>query len=192
MYLILDRDWVGVWHFLAALALCAAAAALLFLAIGGGGPGSADTSTEVAAPRIPPPHVAVRQVAAGEELTVAGAGFTVVDQPTTGWARRALAGQAPAGSRLLVAAVEVVGQGRRHLNPNLLSYLLRGPDGALYAPLRSGVIGPNSISETRGLGAGERAEERLLFAVPKSVRDPVLAIQPAPTGALEVRVPLDR
>jgi hypothetical protein len=187
---LLDRDWVGVWHFLAAAAVLAAAAGLLFVTIGGGGPGGEPTVIDGATPRIPAPQVQVRRVAAGEPFTVAGAEFTVVDGPTAGWARRALAGQAAAGHRLVVAAVDVVGRGRRHLDPTLLSYLVRGPHGSLYAPLRSGVIGPNTISETRGLQAGEAAEERLLFSLPKSLRRPVLTIQPAATQALEVRVPL--
>ncbi|MBS1886683.1 MAG: hypothetical protein JSU06_05785 [Actinobacteria bacterium] len=195
MYLILDRfldrDWVGVWHFLGALALFAAAAALLFVTIGGASEGGR-TAAQVAPPRVSPPRVRVRTVAAGESFTVAGAAFTVLDGPRAGWARHALAFPHAPGARLVVAAVDVVGRGRAHLNPALLSYLVRGPGGALYAPLRSGVVGPNSISQTRGLGSGEKAQERLLFSLPKSVRDPVLAIQPAATKALEVRVPLAR
>lgn len=186
----LDRDWVGVGHFLIAAVFVAAAAGLMVITFGGGSSRARRDGGGVAAPAVAAPSVKVRTVAAGEAFTVAGASFTVIDRPRAGWARRAVAAAPAPGRRLVVSAVEVVGRGRPHFDPALLSYLVRGPGGSLYAPVKSGIVGPNSISETRGLGRGESAEERLLFSLPNSVRRPILAIQPAATRALEVRVPL--
>jgi hypothetical protein len=181
---------VGVPHAVLATLMAAGAAALLFVSIGGN-----DSGDRPAAPVSRPsagetPAIAIRRVDAGEGFTVAGAAFRVVASPGAGWARTAVASAPGTDRRWIVAAVEVRNLDRRGFDPGLLSYLLRGRGGMLYAPERAGVVGPNSLGTATGLRAGEVAEERLLFRVPASLRRPVLAIQPSAERALEVRVPL--
>lgn len=191
MYFLLDRDWEGATHFLLALLLASAAATLLFASFGGGSSG--DSALAPAASPVADFSAAptpVRRAAPARPFTVAGASFKVLPDPGDGWARAAVARPAAPGQRLVVAAVEVVNHSRRQFNPGLLSYLLRGPKGALYSPRRAGVVGPAGLGLASGLPRGTTAEERLVFAVPRGFRHPVLALQPAATRALEVRVPL--
>ena len=190
MYVFVDRDWAGVSHLVAALLLCAAAAGLLFVSLGGDSSGSALLPGAGAAPTAPAPRLAVRHEPAGSAFEVAGASFTVDVNPTAGWAGSIRARQPRRGQRWFVAAVAVVNGSRHGFNPGLLSYLARGPHGALYAPLKAGAVGPQGLGLASGLPAGSRAEERLVFSLPAALRHPVLAIQPAPARALEVRVPL--
>jgi hypothetical protein len=189
VYVLLDRDWEGASHFLAALGLCAAAVALLFVSLGGGSPEGATTAPGgAAAPATA--RIEIRRESSDESFAVAGASFLVRGHPQAAWASSFRARAAKPGQRWVVAAVEVTNDSRPGFNPGLLSYLARGPHGALYAPLRAGAVGPQGLGLASGLPAGARAEERLVFSLPDSLRPPVLAIQPAPTRALEVRVPL--
>jgi hypothetical protein len=190
MYVFADRDWEGVSHLVAALILCAAAAALLFVSLGGDSSGSSALPGSGAAPAAPVPRLSVRHESAGSVFEVAGASFTVAVDPPAGWASSIRARRPKPGQRWFVAAVEVVNGGRHGFNPGLLSYLARGPHGALYAPLKAGAVGPQGLGLASGLPAGARAEERLVFSLPAALRHPVLAIQPSPARALEVRVPL--
>jgi hypothetical protein len=191
VYVLVDRDWTGVGHLTAGLLLCAAAAVLLLASFGGGSP-------SVEAPPSSPPArlaslgVAVRHEAVGRRFEVAGASFRVLRSPAAGWASAARARPLPAGVRREVLAVEVTNHTRSRFNPGLLSYLLRGAGGALYAPDRGGVVGPAGLGLASGLPRGAGAEERLVFLVPARLRHPVLAIQPSPARPLEVRVRLGR
>jgi hypothetical protein len=192
MYVFVDRDWTGVGHLIAGLLLCGAAFALLFLSFGGDSP-----SVETGAGAPPPtpaagPEFEVRHEATARRFEVASASFLVLDRPPASWASAARARPLPPGIRREVLAVEVTNRGRSRFNPGLLSYLLKGPDGALYAPERGGVVGPAGLGLASGLPRGASAEERLVFAVPARLRHPVLAIQPSPARPLEVRVRLGR
>ncbi|HUC00343.1 MAG TPA: hypothetical protein VMS11_10995 [Solirubrobacterales bacterium] len=191
MYVLADRDWVGVPQILTALLLGGAAAVLLFASFGGGTgrPGSDLVAARTGAPA--PAPIAVRHERAGERFEVAGASFLVARRPLGAWGGAARRLVAPRGERLLVIAVTVVNRGRHAFNPGLLSYLVRGPEGTILAPLRAGAVGPNGLGRTGGLPLGAAAEERLVFALPDRLRDPVLAIQPSPVRALEVRISLD-
>jgi hypothetical protein len=190
MYVLVDRDWTGVGQLIAGLLLCGAAAALLFVSFGGDA-GSVETEPgPPSAASVAEPQLAVRHEQAGHRFTVAGASFLVLDTPAAAWASAARAHPLPAGIRREVLAVEVTNRSRSRFNPGLLSYLLRGSSGALYAPERGGVVGPNGLGLASGLPRGASAEERLVFAVPARLRHPVLAIQPSPARPLEVRVPL--
>jgi hypothetical protein len=91
---------------------------------------------------------------------------------------------------LIVAAVEVRNLGRKRFNPGLLTYLLRGAHDTLYAPTRAGVVGSAGLGQASGLPIGAHAEERLVFRPQAALRRPVLAFQPLPSAAVEVRVPL--
>jgi hypothetical protein len=191
VYAIVDRDWTGIGHLVAGLLLCAAAVALLLFSFGGDSP--AVEAAPVVAPAPPAvPGIEIRKQAAGEPFRVAGASFEVLRSPQAGWANAARARPMPAGVRSVVLAVEVVNRGRTRFNPGLLSYLLKGPDGAVYAPARGGVVGPAGLGLASGLPRGAAAVERLVFAIPTRLRRPVLAIQPAPARPLEVRVRLGR
>ncbi len=189
MYALLDRDWEGAPHFLAALGLCAAAAALLFVSLGDGSSDGVTAPVGGAAPAAAAP-IAIRREEPGRSFEVAGASFLVRGHPQAAWASSFRDRAAKPGQHWVLAAVEVTNASRRGFNPGLLSYLARGPRGALYAPLRAGAVGPQGLGLASGLPVGARAEERLVFPLPDSLRHPVLAIQPAPTRALEVRVPL--
>jgi hypothetical protein len=184
------RDWTGASYFLGALLLLAAAVALLFVSLGGGAATRAGAPVASGTGAGAAPEIVVRRKAVGRPFEVAGASFSVDANPAAGWASTAQSREAKPGQRWVVAAVEIVNHERRAFNPGLLSYLARGPRGALYAPVRAGVVGPSGLGEASGLPAGAGAEERLLFSLPKSLRHPVLAIQPSPTQPLEVRVPL--
>jgi hypothetical protein len=190
MYVLVDRDWAGVSHFVAALLLCAAAAGLLFVSLDGDSSGSSVLPGSDPAPAAPPPRLEVRHQAAGSAFEVAGASFTVDVAPAAGWARAIRAQRPRAGQRWFLASVAVVNGSRHGFNPGLLSYLARGPHGALYAPLKAGAVGPQGLGLAGGLPAGAGAEERLVFSLPATLLHPVLAIQPAPSRALELRVPL--
>ncbi len=190
MYVLVDRDWTGVWHLVAGLLLCAAAAALLFASFGQGSP-----PVEMEPVAAPPPlqaggGVEVRHEVAGRRFEVAGASFLVLGSPGARWANAVSARPTPPGVRRQVLAVEVTNRTRDRFNPGLLSYLLKGPGGALYAPDRGGVVGPTGLGLASGLPPGARAQERLVFTVPARLRRPVLAIQPSPARPLEVRVRL--
>jgi hypothetical protein len=192
MYVLADRDWTGAWHLIAGLLLCAAAAALLFASFGGGAP-----RAEVEPAAAPPPPsagggVEVRHEHAGHRFEVVGASFLVLESLGAPWASAARTRPMPSGVRRVVLAVEVTNRTRDRFNPGLLSYLLKGPDGALYAPDRGGVVGPTGLGLASGLPRGSGAEERLVFTVPARLRRPVLAIQPSPARPLEVRVRLGR
>lgn len=195
MYAIADlfayRDWTGAGHLVAGLLFCAGAFLLLFVSFGGG---SRPLETGPSAPPalVAAPALAVRHEAAGRSFEVAGASFRVLGRPDAGWARAARARPLPPGLRREVLAVEVVNRTRSRFNPGLLSYLLKGPNGRLYAPERGGVVGPSGLGLASGLPRGARAEERLVFSVPARLRRPVLAIQPSPSRPLEVRVRLGR
>ncbi|HET7444105.1 MAG TPA: hypothetical protein VFJ57_05545 [Solirubrobacterales bacterium] len=190
MYVLADRDWVGVPQILVALLLGAAAAVLLFVSVGGGSPrpGSDLVAARTAAPASVP--IAIRRQRAGERFEVAGASFRVARRPLGAWGGAPRRLVAPRGERLLAVAVTVVNRARQAFNPGLLSYLVRGPGGTMLAPLRAGVVGPDGLGRAGGLPLGAGAEERLVFALPDRLRSPVLAIQPSPVCALEVRVPL--
>jgi hypothetical protein len=190
VYFLLDRDWEGATHFLLALLLAGAAVTLLFASFGGGTPGEAVPEAATPVGHFSAAPTPVRHETPTRSFTVAGASFAVLPDPGGSWARTAAARPAAPGQRLVVAAVAVVNRSRRQFNPGLLSYLLRGPGGALYSPQRAGVVGPAGLGLASGLPRGARAEERLVFSVPARFRHPVLALQPAATQALEVRVPL--
>jgi hypothetical protein len=183
------RDWTGASYFLGAVLLLAVAAALLFVSLGGA-PDRPDVPATAAAAAGAVPEIVVRDEVAGRPIEVAGASFTVDVAPGAAWASTAQSREAKPGRHWVVAAVEVVNHDRRAFNPGLLSYLARGPHGALYAPVRAGIVGPSGLGEASGLPPGAGAEQRLLFSLPKSLRHPVLAIQPTPTRPLEVRVRL--
>lgn len=190
MYVLTDRDWMGAPQFLLALLLCGAAALLLFASFGGGSrdPGVSQAARKASAPA--PPAITVRREAAGERFEVAGASFLVTRRPANAWGGGLGRLTARSGQTLLAVAVEVVNRGRSSFNPALLSYLLRGPEGTMLAPLRAGAVGPNGLGLASGLPVGAAAEERLVFSVPKGGPGGVLAIQPSPGRALEVRIPL--
>jgi len=184
------RDWTGVSFFLGSLLLAAAAVALLFVSFGAGGSERAGVSAADPAGAVPVPEVVVRVESPQRPFAVAGATFTVDPAPSARWATAFHGRAAEPGQHWVVAAVRVVNDSRRGFNPGLLSYLARGPHGALFAPTRAGIAGPSGLGEAAGLPAGAGAEERLVFSLPDSLQHPVLAIQPVPTRALEVRVPL--
>jgi hypothetical protein len=190
MYAFADRDWAGVTHFLAAAVLAIAAATLLFVSLGSGSsdPGTVPGGASAAAP--PAAEIVVRKEVAARPFEVAGASFTVDADPRAGWAGAIRDRDARPGQRWVVATVEVVNRDRRGFNPGLLSYLARGPRGALYAPVEAGIVGPSGLGESTGLPVGAGAVERLVFSLPSGLRHPVLAIQPSPAQALEVRVRL--
>lgn len=191
MHALADRDWVGAPQLLAALILAGGAAVLLF---GSFGEGPADGGTTPAPSRASapaPPPIPVRHEPAGVRFEVAGASFQAIARPAGAWAGGVARLTPRPGERLLAVAVEIVNRGRRGFNPGLLSYLARGAGGVLSAPLRAGVVGPNGLGLASGLPVGARAEERLVFSLPAALRKPVLAIQPSPQRALEVRIPLD-
>jgi len=190
MSVLADRDWVGVPQILVALLLCAAAAVLLFASSGSGGgnPGSDLVAVRSSAPA--PMPIAIRRQAIGERFEVAGASFLVARRPLGAWGGAARRLPVHPGERLLAIAVTVVNHGRQAFNPGLLSYLVRGAGGTMLAPLRAGAVGPDGLGRAGGLPLGAGAEERLVFALPGRLRNLVLAIQPSPARALEVRVPL--
>lgn len=190
MDILAYRDWTGVSFFLGSLFLAAAAVALLFVSFGAGASNRAGVAAAAPEGAVPIPQIVVRVEAAEQPFAVAGATFTVDPSPRARWATAFRAREAQPGQHWVVAAVRVVNDSRRGFNPGLLSYLARGPRGALFAPTRAGVAGPAGLGEATGLPAGAGAEERLVFSLPDSLRHPVLAIQPVPTRALEVRVPL--
>lgn len=190
MYLLTERDWVGVPHVLAGLLMMGLAAALLFVS-GGGSRNAVPVSQPIAPPRAgQQPRIAVRTETAGRSFAVAGASFRVSGHPGAGWATELRRRDPDEGRRWILVAVEVENVSRQRFNPGLLPYLLRSPRGALFAPTRAGVVGPAGLGMASGLPAGARAEQRLVFRVPAGLRRPALAIQPSPTRALEVRVPL--
>jgi hypothetical protein len=190
MHLLTARDWAGAPHLLAALLMLAVAVALLFATIGGGAEEPLPYSPPTAPSAGARPQIAVRAAAAGESVAVAGASFRTLSDPERRWARQIRRRDAGAGRRWVLAAVEVENVGRRHFNPGLLSYLLRAPGGAILAPYRAGVVGPAGLGTAGGLPRGGRAEERLVYRIPRHLGQPRLAIQPSPTRALEIRVPL--
>lgn len=186
---VVDRDWVGVPHAIAALVLAAGAAAVLL--VPGAGPHSLAPEQRVAAPTAgPAPEVAIREERADAPFAVAGVRFGVDVDPGAAWARLAARHDLGSGRRPLVVAVAVENVSRLGFDPTLVSYLLRGRNGSLQAPSRSGIVGPASLGRTGTLRPAATAQQRLVFSVPAGLRRPVLAIQPAPGRALEVRVPL--
>jgi hypothetical protein len=190
MHVFAYRDWTGAPHLVAGVLLCLGALLLLLAPFGGdSAPGEAARSA-APAPVRPAAALEVRREAVGRRFEVAGASFRVLAHPGAGWASAARAARTPPGTRREVLAVEVVNRSRARFNPGLLSYLLRGPDGALYAPERGGIVGPAGLGYASGLPRGARAVERLVFSVPARLRHPVLALQPSPTRPLEVRVRL--
>jgi hypothetical protein len=192
VYVFVDRDWTGVGHLIGGLLLCGAAIALLLVSFGSD---AASVETEPSPPPASPastPALAVRHEVTGHRFAAAGATFLVLERPPASWASAVRARPLPPGIRREVLAVEVTNRARARFNPGLLSYLLKGPNGALYAPERGGVVGPNGLGLASGLPRGASAEERLVFAVPARLRHPVLAIQPSPARPLEVRVRLGR
>lgn len=191
MYVLADRDWVGVPQILAALLLGVAAAALLFASFGGGDPSPGSGLVAARSGVAAPAPIAIRRQRAGERFEVAGASFLVARPPLGAWGGAVRRLTARPSERLLAIAVSVVNHGRRAFNPGLLTYLLRGAGGTMLAPLRAGAVGPNGLGQAGGLPLGARVEERLVFAVPQRLLHPVLAIQPSPARALEVRVPLN-
>jgi hypothetical protein len=190
VYLLTERDWAGVPHILAGLLMAGAALALLF--VSAGGPSRAGSPAELTAHSSagPMPRIAVRNEPAGRQFTVAGASFQVAGRPGATWAAAVRRQDPGTGRRWVIAAVAVENLSRERFNPGLLSYLLRSRGGTLIAPQRAGVVGPAGLGTASGLPAGARAEQRLVFRVPAALRRPVLAIQPSPSRALEVRVPL--
>jgi len=192
VHVLAYRDWTGAGHFVAGLLLCVGAFVLLFVSFGGDSPVPEAASAPPPVARPAGSGIEVRHEALGRSFDAGGASFRVVTHPDAGWAEAARAARTPPGVRREVLAVEVVNRGRSRFNPGLLSYLLRGPDGALYAPERGGVVGPAGLGFVSGLPRGASAQERLVFAVPARLRHPVLAIQPSPARALEVRVRLGR
>lgn len=190
MYVLTDRDWMGAPQFFLALLLCGAAAVLLFASFGGGShdPAAGPTAKRASAPA--PPAIAIRREPVGKRFEVAGASFLVARRPAGAWGGAVGRLTARRGERLMAVAVEIVNRARSSFNPALLTYLLRGSGGAILAPLRAGVVGPDGLGRAGGLPVGARAEERLVFAVAKETRRPVLAIQPSLGRALEVRIPL--
>jgi hypothetical protein len=184
------RDWTGVSYFLCSLLLAAAAIALLFVSLGGSASDRVEVSAVAPVSSIPAPGISIRKEVVNRPFEVAGATFTVDPAPGARWATSFHGREAGPGQRWVLAAVKVVNGSRRSFNPGLLSYLARGPRGALYAPVRAGVAGPSGLGLATGLPVGAGAEERLVFSLPDSLRHPVLAIQPVPARALEVRVPL--
>lgn len=190
MYLLYERDWAGLPHALAATLLAAAAAALLLVSFGGGDAPLEPVERAVSAGAGAPPPIAVRREPAGEPFVAAGAAFEVLAAPGAAWAAGASRAGAGPGRQAIVVAVEIENLGRRGFDPGALPYLLRGAGGELQAPWRSGVVGPDALATRAGLPVGGRAEQRLVFRVPAELRRPVLAIQPSPARALEVRVPL--
>jgi hypothetical protein len=190
MYVFIERDWAGVSHFLAALLLTGAAIALLFVSLGGDSSAGPTVPDADGVGSVARSQITIRDEAPERTFAVGGASFLVRSRPEAGWASSFRARAAKPGQHWMVAAVEVANISRHGFNPGLLSYLARGPHGALFAPLRAGAVGPQGLGLASGLPAGARAEERLVFSLPDSLRHPVLAIQPSPTQALEVRVPL--
>jgi hypothetical protein len=192
VYLLTERDWEGIPLVLAGLLLAAAAAALLFVSVGSGPHGGSSPQLVAQPTAGPMPRITVRGERAGEPFTAAGAAFRVASHPSSAWAVAARRLGAGADRRLVVVAVAVENLSRRHFNPALLSFLLRSRGGALIAPREAGIVGPDGLGLASGLPAGAHAEERLVFESPARLRRPVLAIQPSPSRALEVRVPLGR
>jgi len=190
VHFLLDRDWVGVPQLLAGALLALAAVALLLVSGGEAGAGGGGDAAAVPAGGAPPPPIAVRRLAPGEAVTVAGARFAAVPEPASAWATRARRAPARPGQRWVTAAVTVINRTRSGFNPALLGYLVRGPHGLLVAPSRSGVVGPDGLGRASGLPVGAAAEERLVFSLPTRLRHPVLAIEPSPGRALELRLPL--
>lgn len=192
MYLLSERDWQGLPHVVAALALIGAALALLFVSVGPGEQSVPSSEPVAAIDAGQRPAISVRTEHIGEVFTAARAAFQVSVEPGRGWAAAIRRRDPGAGHRWLVLAVGVGNLGRRHFNPALLSYLLRGRGGALFAPERAGVVGPTGLGEASGLPVGARAEERLVYRVPAGLRGASLTIQPSPAIPLEIRVPLGR
>ncbi|HEV7562909.1 MAG TPA: hypothetical protein VGO24_05355 [Solirubrobacterales bacterium] len=190
MYLLADRDWIGFSHLVAGLVLCAAAVALLCVSIGGDS-SAGDAAPVTIVPSAPPrPAIAVRNERAGRSFEAAGVSFRVIADPNRAWANQVDRPARGRAQQVLAVAVDVVNVHRRGFDPGLLPYLLRGPRGQLFAPVRAGAVGPNSLARKGGLPRGAAAEERLVFSLPAGLRRKLLVIQPVPTRALEVRVPL--
>lgn len=186
------RDWTGAPHVVVALLLVAAAVALLLISTRVGDeklPAFEPAAARDAGQR---PEIAIRREAPGQSFAAAGASFAVSTRPEAGWADAVRREDPGAGRRWIVVSVVVENLSRQRFNPALLPYLLRAGDGRLFAPDRAGIAGPGGLGRASGLPLGARAEERLAFAVPATLRRPTLTIQPSPARALEVRLPLLR
>lgn len=190
MYLLTERDWTGALHLLAGLLMIAAALALLFVTVSDGSEEPLISIPMSQPDAGPAPQIEVRTAAAGERFGVAGASFRVVSEPRTKWASASRAQTAGAGHRWIVVAVQIENLGRRRFNPALLSYLLRTPSGGLSAPAQAGIVGPAGLGMASGLPVGATAQQRLVYRIPAGLRQPILTLQPSPTRAIEVRVPL--
>ena len=173
-----------------AILLIAAAAAILTLASGAEGPSSTTTGAQPTPPQAGPhPTVRVRNEAAQEPFTVAGATFRVIPAPGAPWAQAIEAQDPGAGQRWITVSIEITNLHRSRFNPALLSYRLRGT-GALYSPERGGIVGPGALGTRQGLPRGASAEERLAFGVPAGAARLALTFEPKPNGPLQLRVPL--
>jgi hypothetical protein len=177
---------------IAAGAVAAALGLLLLPSLFSTGPPKREAAATRAGPRLNRaslPRLKVLRRSPDSAFTVAGARFRVYrGGPPTAVAVQARAGH---GGRWVTVGVEGQNLHRSHFNPDHLSYRLLDGRGNAYYPESSGGTGPASLGETGFLGQGETAHADLSFRVPESARRLTLVFEPAPSGRVQVRVPVD-
>ena len=135
-------------------------------------------------------EVELARYALGRTIRLAGASFRVSVPAAAPWVRTIRSRSPGKHAKWVLVGVEARNRGRRRFNPNALAYRLADARGNRYAPLVGGGTGPASLSTTGFLAAGERAQARLGFRVPRAARRLALVFEPVPDGSLQVRVPL--